>query len=289
MNWYGIEFSVEFFVLLTIFGTVAAILFDFQHPRRTRLLAKLQLRKIRRQDGLFKAGMLLTVLFLGLIFLFFGFNYCEALDDCESKARALIHSSPNEFGDTLAGVAGTLAFLWIIITVMMQSKELRAQRLELKLTREEFRRQRIISEKQINILRDEEQFRKEHRANLEFEQLLEDFRRAIEWHGKNKRLCREVWGDVLQNNADNENDVEFFLDLYFKVRKVDVSSPEFTYSIERTVHLKWDDMISRADAICDIETQLSSADKIRFQGARIKQIRKYMISFAEAYSEAKAP
>ncbi len=286
MNWYGIEFSVELFVLLAIFGALAIILFDFQHPRRARLLAKLQLRKLRRQDGLFKTGLLLTILFLGLIFFVFGFDFCEAPNGCESKARALFHSSPNEFGDTLAGVAGTLAFLWIIITVMMQSKELRAQRLELKLTREEFRRQRIISEKQINILRDEEQFRREHRANLEFEQLLEDFRRAIEWHGKHKRLCREIWEDVLQNNA--ENDVEFFLDLFFKVRKVDILSPEFAYSVERTVHLKWDDMISRADAICDIEPRLSSADKIRFQGARIKQIRNYLISFAEAYSEMKA-
>jgi hypothetical protein len=47
---------------------------------------------------------------------------------------------PNEIGDTLAGIAGTLAFLWIIVTVMMQSKELAAQREELRLTREEFAR-----------------------------------------------------------------------------------------------------------------------------------------------------
>lgn len=52
------------------------------------------------------------------------------------RITSLLFSPSNEIGDALAGVAGALAFLWIIVTVMMQSKELAAQREELRLTRE---------------------------------------------------------------------------------------------------------------------------------------------------------
>jgi hypothetical protein len=57
-------------------------------------------------------------------------------------------SPPNEIGDTLAGIAGALAFLWIIVTVMLQSKELAAQREELKLTRAEFSLMNEVQSKQ---------------------------------------------------------------------------------------------------------------------------------------------
>ncbi|MEM7727688.1 MAG: hypothetical protein AAF311_00265, partial [Pseudomonadota bacterium] len=42
-------------------------------------------------------------------------------------------------GDALAGIAGTLAFLWIIVTVLLQSQELSAQRDELVEQRNELR------------------------------------------------------------------------------------------------------------------------------------------------------
>ncbi|MDO6727849.1 hypothetical protein Q4544_12985 [Cognatishimia sp. 1_MG-2023] len=49
---------------------------------------------------------------------------------------------PNEMGDTLAGLFSALAFIGIITTVSMQAKELKAQRLELALTRLEFEGQK---------------------------------------------------------------------------------------------------------------------------------------------------
>lgn len=58
----------------------------------------------------------------------------------------------NEIGDTLAGIAGALAFLWIIVTVMLQSKELAAQREELQLTRKEFRRMAEAQDQQVALL-----------------------------------------------------------------------------------------------------------------------------------------
>jgi hypothetical protein len=45
--------------------------------------------------------------------------------------------SANEIGDFFAGVFAPLAFLWLIAAVIIQSKELKAQRQELSLTRDE--------------------------------------------------------------------------------------------------------------------------------------------------------
>lgn len=50
--------------------------------------------------------------------------------DCLSGMAALKTLTPNEIGDTLAGLAGSLAFIWLIVTVWIQSAELAAQRAE---------------------------------------------------------------------------------------------------------------------------------------------------------------
>tara|TARA_R110002049_G_scaffold17519_5_gene68047 strand:- start:1434 stop:2264 length:831 start_codon:yes stop_codon:yes gene_type:complete len=57
---------------------------------------------------------------------------------CTTKWDRLFAANPNEIGDTLAGLAGSLALLWIIVTVWLQSRELSEQRKELKNHREEF-------------------------------------------------------------------------------------------------------------------------------------------------------
>lgn len=47
----------------------------------------------------------------------------------------LLEVDPNAFGDFLAGAFAPLAFLWLVVTVMLQSRELRLQREELKQNR----------------------------------------------------------------------------------------------------------------------------------------------------------
>lgn len=59
-------------------------------------------------------------------------------ESCATKWTLFLASPPNEVGDALAGFAGALAFVWIIVTVAMQSIELREQREELSRTREQF-------------------------------------------------------------------------------------------------------------------------------------------------------
>lgn len=65
---------------------------------------------------------------------------------CQSKWASFLAAPPNEVGDTLAGFAGVLAFIWIIVTVWLQSQELSEQRQELVSQREEMEGQRKASE-----------------------------------------------------------------------------------------------------------------------------------------------
>ena len=87
-------------------------------------------------------GTIITVILLGMIFSLGVTEICESNHDvpqkCMSKFKRFWQSPPNEIGDTLAGIAGALAFLWIIVTVLLQAQELAAQREELKLTRKEY-------------------------------------------------------------------------------------------------------------------------------------------------------
>lgn len=89
-----------------------------------------------------RLGFIATLLFSGLCIYLGTLDYCSVIEGgrvCTSNFEKFLKSSPNEKGDTLAGLAGSLAFLWIIITVLLQSKELKLQRIELGETREEIK------------------------------------------------------------------------------------------------------------------------------------------------------
>lgn len=110
------------------------------------------------------------------------------------RGWALITSPPNEIGDTFAGIAGVLAFLWIIITVWLQSQELAAQRKELAATRSELKLAREAQEQQVAVMkeqaevfRDEQAQRREHRAKELLERRLEHIK-AIMKRGSDLHL-----------------------------------------------------------------------------------------------------
>lgn len=89
-------------------------------------------------------GVLITLIFaLLLIWLGASPYYENAVDgtiQSRSKFKKFLSSSPNEIGDALAGIAGSLAFLWIIVTVALQSQQLDEQRKELEFTRDEIKK-----------------------------------------------------------------------------------------------------------------------------------------------------
>lgn len=97
------------------------------------------------------AGVLLFGGVLGFI------PTCDSAGGCQSKFAAFWSAPPNEIGDTLAGFAGALAFVWIIVTVMLQSKELEEQR---KATQDMARSMK----EQLKLLQEERKLRKQDQA-----------------------------------------------------------------------------------------------------------------------------
>lgn len=119
---------------------------------------------------------------------------------CPTKLFYLKQSTPNELGDTLAGFAGALAFIWIVVTVAMQSLELKAQREELALTREEMSGQRIATQEmaramaaQASIFEDEKQHRLEDRTAELVEQKLQALGEKLEIFKDSRERNKMYW------------------------------------------------------------------------------------------------
>ncbi|MCI2394309.1 hypothetical protein [Aliiroseovarius sediminis] len=126
-------------------------------------------KKIWREPA-FLVGIGLTVLVLG------GFA-CTLFvwpmnDEYATKWDYIKKAQPNEIGDTLAGVAGTLAFVWIVVTVWLQATELREQRQEFSRMATAQEAQTSVLEKQKEIFEDEKCQRDETRAEAELTEMV---------------------------------------------------------------------------------------------------------------------
>lgn len=110
-----------------------------------------------------------------------------------NKWSAFLGAAPNEVGDTLAGFAGALAFVWLIATVWLQGQELAAQREELKEQREATQEMARAQIEHVNLLQiqgeiflDEQKQRHERRSgellNQKFEGLRIFFLRPNTFH-----------------------------------------------------------------------------------------------------------
>ena len=94
-----------------------------------------------KQKSLIFVGAELTLLYF-LIFGFICFYYVDY-----PKSLTL-----NELGDLLAGMFAPLAFLWMVITILIQGKELRLQREELSMQRQELANSSAQLERQSNVM-----------------------------------------------------------------------------------------------------------------------------------------
>lgn len=129
-------------------------------------------------------GLTLTAIVLGgaVILGFLPVNDAGGGEIARTKFAYLLTAPPSEIGDTLAGIAGVLAFGWIIVTVWLQSielaeqrKELLAQRLEMEVQRKATEAMARAMEAQAGIFEDEQKDRRERRAAEHIEALLESW------------------------------------------------------------------------------------------------------------------
>lgn len=85
-----------------------------------------------RRSRTLRWGVSATAAWLGFVCL-----YLSTIADWSALRQ------PNQFGDFFAGIFAPIAFFWLIVTVFMQSRELRMQRRELTFQREEIKLTRL--------------------------------------------------------------------------------------------------------------------------------------------------
>jgi hypothetical protein len=101
-------------------------------------------------------------------------------------------SPPNEIGDALAGIFGSLAFLAAAIAVVMQSTELKAQRQELELTREVLKDQKKATKEMANAMTAQAGYLKEDRAELLLNASLKNLCNCLEDARNASDFCRWI-------------------------------------------------------------------------------------------------
>lgn len=163
-------------------------------------------------------GLALTVVLIGITIWIGTQKICDKgiIEICSTNFEIFMQSPPNEKGDTLAGVAGSLAFLWIIITVLLQSSELALQRQELAQTRSTL-------EKQTGFLASQES----ERSRLSIDDLIETKIDAL------RNLIHKPSFETFDAVSKTENKLlrEHMLWITDKKRSLGISIEEFISSL----------------------------------------------------------
>ncbi len=270
MNWYGIDidaYLIWFLVasVLLFFVVLAAVNFPKLRVKFTETH-----RGWSEQDILVRLGVYVTAGLFFLTLFISGLPSCPS-EDCPPKLVAFLNAPPNEVGDTLAGFAGALAFLWIIVTVLLQSKELAAQREELSLSRSEYEKMAKAMEAQLIVLQDEAEQRTETRSKEHLDVLLDNLRRVVrtsmseeDHFGIDKELS-EFFSEFEIEAEDEEfynalKNISF--EIFYKYRKTEPSEerifgPLFVRTLRST--------IVAIEEILEVSNGLSSAQKRRLE------------------------
>ncbi|WP_299662387.1 hypothetical protein [uncultured Ruegeria sp.] len=124
-----------------------------------------------RSDQPLEVGRSLTKSFLAVVFVLAILPQHTQDGGWSIRFFAFLTSPSNEIGDTFAGVASVLAFLWIIITVWLQSKELEEQR-------KEFVKMADAQSKQFNLISSQQEDVDQKAVLLGVKRRLEELERA---------------------------------------------------------------------------------------------------------------
>lgn len=157
-----------------------------------------------------------VMIIMGLLTLVWGLAAYELTIARAEKGQSyfdVLASLPaNALGDYLAGTFAPLAFLWLAGAVFIQSNELKAQRDELRMTRNvldaqvaEARASTAFIGEQTDIFRDEQRSRKQHQADDELEVRLE----AFQMH------CRRIGVIELHLGKTSDDSSRKFTDISF--------------------------------------------------------------------------
>lgn len=202
----------------------------------------------------------------------------------------------NEVGDFLAGAFAPLAFLWLAGAVLIQSKELKAQKEELTLTRSEMAAMREVATAQAAEARASKEFIGKQteimQRQLEREQL-DDLHDEFEARIKTLAACLDrfyiEWSYVDENGRNYENRVRTpnAGDLDHKVRNLlsDVTKLSRTITSLRSRKLvdqipgyvdNAEQLLGAANDLRDIRPRLGQRSRARFEELALEDVLSFI-------------
>lgn len=216
----------------------------------------------------------------------------------EFRLWTFMTSPPNEIGDTLAGIAGALAFLWIIVTVQLQSKELKEQREELEQARGEYAKMAEAQGEQVKLMTaqaeiftKEQQQREEARAEQLLNEKLRSFIiRLVE--SPSKGLCWAFSNDEIDDEFGGFGEIHgvSLSSEKYENQTVDEATIDFRRRLPNLRESLWDllhqsvdyrlpvragdvrNLIHDLESIVEMEQSLSAPQRERLSRLRIPEI-----------------
>ncbi|WP_170583028.1 hypothetical protein [Ruegeria arenilitoris] len=208
MSWYGLTIPSNVTIQIGMFAATWLLIQFALQPPQLKNKVRYASERFRGLDETVKIGVWGTLTLVLIVVAVFGFTTCSEDGTCTNKFAALLNSSPNVFGDTLAGIASALAFLWLIVTVVLQGKELAAQRLELSLSRAEYEKMAGAMTDQAEVLKYERKFREFERERRILDQLLANLVRVCSLTNKSLRLDFEREKDDYSRLVDDSGNYD---------------------------------------------------------------------------------
>jgi hypothetical protein len=238
-------------------------------------------------------GVVLSIIVIG----FGGYSLtqwpiCGGIGPCMSNWDQLrFRSSPNEIGDMLAGFAGALAFIWIVVTVLLQAAELREQRGQFEKMADAQQAQAGLMEKQGKIFEDERVQRLEDRAEKQLEARLAELIQEIKsfsekntlfcWFTGQRKVSHNHAGRIISESPyDNvQTGDQFCIVLFDQISKKmegfraayegEVDPPDVYFGGPADV-VGIEKVLTLGNELLGLQSELSSDQKIRLRALKLK-------------------
>jgi hypothetical protein len=242
-------------------------------------------------------GIALSIILLGGV----GWLGPQIGPDGKTRFVEFLNSPPNAIGDTLAGIFAPLAFIWIVVTVFLQSYELSEQRKELGLTREELQlareaqqQQLGVMQKQAAIFEDEKRRRDQHDSADYMNQLFKSL-----YVGISDITAKGFnWKYKVKNPNFGSPTVEVDLRNYSNLRETFEEGALQTIKDFRHIYAQvadnWDGFLDKPDAmlkkdlillvqtidiLLGLELKLSSGQSERLRRVRLSDLKHILLQF----------
>lgn len=214
---------------------------------------------------------------------------------CTSKFEQFVKLKPSEMGDALAGFFSALAFIWIIVTVFIQSRELREQRKEFTQQREATQNMAKAMATQAAIFQNEQRQRDENRAEELLNERLrslvvtmsETGSRGLVWNFSNAEIDDEYGstGEIISYTIGDRNDENLDIDeaLLVLLRRLtgmresllDIQCQSIDWRLPARSGVL-PDLVQRVQSVIDMKGSLSPHQQERLNRMRLQKVINYL-------------